>query len=48
MRSVRDVRCVYGQRWRWTIPKAMAATLRYLLALAVGLVGVAGLALTFA
>ena len=42
------LRRVYGQRWRWTIPKAMAAALLYLLALAVGLVGVAGLALYFA
>jgi hypothetical protein len=42
------LRRVYGQPWRWTTPKAMAAALLYLLALAVGLVGVAGLALYFA
>jgi hypothetical protein len=42
------LRRVYGQAWRWTIPKAMAAALLYLVALAIGLVGMAGLALYFA
>ncbi len=42
------LRRVYGQAWRWTIPKALAAALLYLIALAVGLVGIAGLALYFA
>jgi hypothetical protein len=42
------MRRVYGQAWRWTVPKAMAAGLLYLVALAIGLVGVAGLALYFA
>ena len=42
------MRRVYGQSWRWTVPKAMAAGLLYLVALAIGLVGVAGLALYFA
>jgi hypothetical protein len=42
------LRRVYGQAWRWTIPKAAALGLLYLVALAVGLVGIAGLALYFA
>ena len=42
------MRRVYGQAWRWTVPKAMAAGLLYLVALSIGLVGVAGLALYFA
>jgi hypothetical protein len=42
------LRRVYGQRWRWTVPKAALAAFLYLLALGVGLVGVAGLALWFA
>ena len=35
------LRRTYGQRWRWTIPKALAAGLLYLLALGIGLAGVA-------
>jgi len=42
------MRRVYGQAWRWTVPKAMAAGLLYLVALTIGLVGIAGLALYFA
>jgi len=42
------LRRAYGQAWRWTIPKAMAAGLLYLVALGIGLVGIAGLALYFA
>lgn len=42
------LRRVYGQRWRWTLPKALAAAFLYLLALGIGLAGVAGLALYFA
>jgi hypothetical protein len=42
------LRRVYGQAWRWTVPKAMAAALLYLVALAIGLVTTAGLALYFA
>jgi hypothetical protein len=42
------MRRVYGQTWRWTVPKAMAAGLLYLVALFIGLVGIAGLALYFA
>jgi O-antigen/teichoic acid export membrane protein len=43
-----SLRRVYGQSWRWIIPKALAAALLYLFALAIGLVGVAGLELYFA
>jgi hypothetical protein len=43
-----SLRRVYGQAWRWTIPKALAAALLYLVALSIGLVGIAGLALYFA
>jgi hypothetical protein len=46
--AVLAMRRVYGQAWWWTVPKAMAAGLLYLVALAIGLVGVAGLALYFA
>ena len=42
------LRRVYGQAWKWTVPKALAAAFLYLLALAIGLVGTAGLALYFA
>jgi hypothetical protein len=42
------LRRVYGQAWRWTIPKAMAVALLYHVALANGLVGIAGVALYFA
>ena len=42
------LRRTYGEGWRWTIPKALAAGLLYLLALGIGLAGVAGLALYFA
>jgi hypothetical protein len=42
------MRRVYGQAWRRTVPKAMAAGLLYLVALTIGLVGIAGLALYFA
>jgi hypothetical protein len=42
------LRRVYGQAWRWTIPKALGAALLYLVALSVGLVAIAGLALYFA
>ena len=42
------LRRVYGQPWRWTIPKALAAGMLYLLALSVGMMAVAGLALYFA
>jgi hypothetical protein len=42
------LRRVYGQAWRWTVPKAMAAALLYLVALVIGLVATAGLALYFA
>jgi hypothetical protein len=45
---VLSLRRTYGQRWRWTIPKALAAAVLYLLALGIGLAGVAGLALYFA
>jgi hypothetical protein len=42
------LRRVYGERWRWVLPKAAVAALLYLVALGLGLVGVAGLALWFA
>jgi len=42
------LRRVYGQPWGRTVPKAVAAGLLYLVALGIGLVGVAGLALYFA
>jgi hypothetical protein len=42
------LRRVYGQAWRWTIPKALGAALLYLVALSGGLVAIAGLALFFA
>jgi hypothetical protein len=42
------LRRVYGQPWRWTVPKAVTAALLYLIALSIGLVGTAGLALYFA
>lgn len=42
------LRRVYGQPWRWTVPKAAVAAFLYLLALGIGLAGVAGLALWFA
>jgi Protein of unknown function (DUF3667) len=42
------LRRVYGERWRWTLPKAAVAALLYLVALGIGLAGVAGLALWFA
>jgi hypothetical protein len=42
------LRRVYGQPWRWTLPKAAVAGFLYLLALATGVAGVAALALYFA
>ena len=42
------LRRVYGQPWRWLVPKAAAAALLYLVALGIGLTGIAGLALYFA
>ncbi len=39
---------VYGQPWRWTLPKAAVAALLYLVALGLGLAGVGALALWFA
>ncbi len=42
------LRRVYGQGWPWTVVKAAAAALLYLVALGIGLAGVAGLALWFA
>jgi hypothetical protein len=42
------LRRVYGQRWRWTLPKAAVAGLLYLVALGIGVAGVAALALYFA
>ncbi len=39
---------VYGQPWRWTLPKAAVAVLLYLVALGLGLAGVGVLALWFA
>jgi len=42
------LRRVYGQRWRLTLPKAAFASLLYLVAMGIGLAGVAGLALYFA
>jgi hypothetical protein len=42
------LRRVYGQPWRWTVPKGALAALLYLLALGVGVAGVTALALYFA
>lgn len=42
------LRRVYGQPWRWTLPKAAVAVLLYLVALGLGLAGVGVLALWFA
>jgi hypothetical protein len=42
------LRRVYGQPWRWTLPKAAVAGFLYLLALGTGVAGVAALALYFA
>jgi hypothetical protein len=42
------LRRVYGQPWRWTLPKAAVAGLLYLVALGTGLAAVAALALYFA
>ena len=42
------LRRVYGQPWRWTLPKAAVAGLLYLLALGAGVAGVGALALYFA
>jgi hypothetical protein len=42
------LRRVYGQPWRWLVPKAATAALLYLVALGIGLTGIAGLALYFA
>ena len=42
------LRRVYGEAWKWTVPKALAAAMLYLIALGIGLAGVAGLALYFA
>jgi hypothetical protein len=42
------LRRVYGQRWRWILPKAAVAATLYLVALGIGLAAVAGLALYFA
>ncbi len=42
------LRRVYGQPWRWTLPKAAVAGLLYLLALGTGVAAVAALALYFA
>lgn len=42
------LRRVYGEPWRWTLPKAAVAALLYLVALGLGLAGVGALALWFA
>lgn len=42
------LRRVYGQPWKWTLPKAALGVLLYLLALGLGLAGVGALALWFA
>jgi hypothetical protein len=42
------LRRVYGQAWRWTLPKALAGACLYLVALTIGTGMVAGLALYFA
>ena len=42
------LRRVYGQPWRWTVPKAAVAALLYVVALGTGLAVVAALALYFA
>jgi hypothetical protein len=42
------LRRVYGQPWKWTLPKAALGALLYLLALGLGLAGVGALALWFA
>jgi len=42
------LRRVYGQPWRWTVPKAAVAALLYVVALGTGLAVVAALAIYFA